>query len=115
VQVFGDTVPEDVEDFFVRLSHPRNARVRVNQAIGKIAADDLPGPFTVVADLTDELEGPGRGKATMTLDAQKSAATFTLQVASSRAIRPEHTSIHARWRSAAVIRRCSPFRRATES
>ncbi len=82
VQIIGDTVPEDVEDFYIRLSNPRNARLRVDQAAGKIAADDLPPPFSVVADLKAG-QGPAIGHAVITLDAPRGEATFTLEVRNS--------------------------------
>jgi len=94
VQIIGDTVPEDVEDFYVSLSKPRNARLRVAQAAGKIAADDLPPPFTVVADLKAG-QGPAIGHAVITLDAPKGEATFTLEVRNSTRD-PISAHIHSR-------------------
>lgn len=82
VQIIGDTVPEDVEDFYISLSNPRNARLRVAQATGRIAANDLPAPFSVVADLKAG-EGPATGHAVITLDAPKGEAKFTLEVRNS--------------------------------
>lgn len=93
VQIIGDTVPEDVEDFYIRLSNPRNARLRVAQAAGKIAADDLPPPFSVVADLK-AVEGPAIGHAMITLDAPKGEATFTLEVRNSSRD-PRRVNIHS--------------------
>ena len=94
VQIVGDTVPEDVEDFYVILSKPRNAGLRVAQATGKIAASDLPAPFSVAADLKAG-EGPGTGHALITLDAVKGEATFTLEVRSSPRD-PTGAHIHSR-------------------
>ena len=82
VQIIGDTIPEDVEDFYVDLSKPSSARLRVARAAGKIAANDLPPPFSVVADLKAG-QGPAFGRAVITLDAPKGEATFTLEVRSS--------------------------------
>ncbi len=82
VQIIGDTVPEDVEDFYVNLSNPRNARLRIAQATARIVANDLPAPFTVAADLKAS-DGPGTGRAVITLDAPKGEARFTLEVRNS--------------------------------
>ena len=94
VQIIGDTVPEDVEDFYIRLSNPRNARLRVAQAPGKIAESDLPAPFSVVADLKAG-EGPATGHARITLDATEREATFTLEVRNSPRD-PIEAHIHSR-------------------
>jgi hypothetical protein len=113
VQIIGDTVPEDVEDFYVSLSKPRNARLRVAQAAGKIAADDLPAPFTVVADLKAG-QGPAIGHAVITLDAPKGEATFTFEVRNSPR---DPISAHIHSRSGALgggYPSLTPVPRATE-
>jgi hypothetical protein len=47
VLIVADTVAEAEEEFFVKLSHPRNARLAVSEGIGRIAASDLPAPFSI--------------------------------------------------------------------
>ena len=94
VKILGDTVPEDVEDFYIRLSKPRNARIRVDQAGGKIAANDLPAPFRVSADLK-AAEGLATGHADITLDAATGKVSFTLEVRNS-ARAPVFAHIHSR-------------------
>ena len=94
VQILGDTVPEDVEEFYINLSKPSNARLRVAQAGGSIAANDLPAPFSVVADLKAGA-GLATGHAVITLDASKGEATFTLEVKNSL-LDPRRVNIHSR-------------------
>jgi Calx-beta domain len=94
VQIIGDTVPEDVEDFYIRLWKPTNARIRVDQAGGKIAANDLPAPFRASADLK-AAEGPATGHADITLDAATGKVGFTLEVRNS-ARAPVFAHIHSR-------------------
>ncbi len=94
VQIIGDTVPEDVEDFYINLSRPSNALLRVAQANGRIAANDLPAPFSVVADLKASA-GLATGHAAITLDASKGEATFTLEVKNSL-LSPRRVNIHSR-------------------
>jgi hypothetical protein len=79
VAILDDTVAEDVEDFAVQLSRPHNARLRVAQAIGRIAPNDLPPPFSVTADLKAG-QGPATGRAAITLDAARAEVRFTLEV-----------------------------------
>jgi len=98
VQIIGDTVPEDVEDFYVRLSNPRKARLRVSQANARIVANDLPAAFTVEADLK-AVEGPGTGRAVITLDAAKGEARFTLEV---RNLPRDPVAVHIHSRSMAL-------------
>jgi len=94
VQIIGDTVPEDFEGFYINLSKPVNARLRVAQAEGRIAPNDLPAPFSVVADLKASV-GLATGRAMITLDAPKGKATFTLQVENSLHD-PRRVNIHSR-------------------
>jgi hypothetical protein len=79
VVTLDDAVAEDVEDFAVRLSRPHNTRLRVAQAVGRIAPNDLPPPFSLTADLKAG-EGPATGRAAVTLDAAKAEIRFTVEV-----------------------------------
>ena len=79
VLIVGDTIAEDTEAFWVKLSRARNARIRVSEATGRIRANDLPAAFTIAADLNAH-DGPGKGKATITLDATKQEATFAIAI-----------------------------------
>jgi hypothetical protein len=94
VQIIGDTVPEDVEDFYVHLWKPTNARIKVDQAGGKIAANDLPAPFKVAAELK-AADGPATGHAEITLDAAAGKVRFALEVRNS-ARAPVSAHIHSR-------------------
>lgn len=52
VRVIGDTLPEPEETFFLDLSRSRRARVKTRRAIARIAASDLPAPFSLRAEMS---------------------------------------------------------------
>jgi hypothetical protein len=84
VALIKSSAPVDDETFFIVLSHPTNARIAGSQARGKILAHDLPAPFKVRATLTGEPgSGAGTGEITMTVDAEKAEASFSLTLADS--------------------------------
>ncbi len=100
VAIEGDSIPEDDESFFVTLSRPRNARLRRSQATGRIAANDLPAPFTIVADLkANDVKGTGTGQATIRLDAARGEATFRLEV---RNLPRDPVAVHIHSRTGAL-------------
>lgn len=86
VRIIDDADPEPQETFFLRLSRARSARIAVPRATAAIVASDLPSPFTLRAELTgaEQLPGPGsasgRGTATVTLDATREVASFTVTI-----------------------------------
>jgi Calx-beta domain-containing protein/CHRD domain-containing protein len=82
VPVLDDPTPEDEETLYLTLSRPKNARITVQEGQAKIAANDLPPPFTARTTLVSA-GGGGSGEATLTLDAAAETAAFTLKVTGS--------------------------------
>jgi hypothetical protein len=86
VPVLGDTVPETAETFFLVLSRARGARITTQRAMATIAANDLPAPFELRADMTGTEYVPppghptGRGTVVLLLDPEREQVTYTITV-----------------------------------
>jgi hypothetical protein len=86
VRVIGDTVPEPEETFFLDLSRSRGARVKTRRAIAKIAANDLPAPFSLRAEMSGAEYVPqpghptGRGTVVLVLAPEREQVTYTITV-----------------------------------
>jgi Calx-beta domain/CHRD domain len=86
VRIIGDTVPEPEETFFLHLSRPQGARIRTRGAIAKIAASDLPAPFTLRAEMSGAEYVPqpghptGRGTVVLVLAPEREQVAYTITV-----------------------------------
>jgi hypothetical protein len=86
VPVVGDTLPETTETFFLLLSRPRGAEIKAGRAMARIAASDLPSPFTLRTELTGAQYVPapghptGRGTVVLMVDAAQEQVAFTITV-----------------------------------
>jgi hypothetical protein len=86
VRVIGDTVPEPEETFFVSLSRPRGAQLKTRRATARIAASDLPAPFTLRAELSGAEYVPqpghptGRGTVVLVLTPEREEVAYTITV-----------------------------------
>ena len=86
VQVIGDTVPEPEETFFLNLSRARGARIKTRRTIAKIAASDLPAPFTLRAEMSgaEYVPPPGHptgwGAVVLVLTPEREQVAYTISV-----------------------------------
>jgi len=86
VRVVDDSVPETEETFFLVLSRPRGARIATRRATARIAASDLPAPFTLRAEMTGTEYVPppghptGRGTVVLVLDPEREQVAYTITV-----------------------------------
>jgi hypothetical protein len=86
VRVLGDTVPETEETFFLVLSRPRGLRIKTRRATATIAANDLPAPFELRAEMTGAEYVPppghptGRGTVVLHFDPEGEQLTYTVTV-----------------------------------
>jgi Calx-beta domain/CHRD domain len=95
VPLIENSAPAGDETFYIILSHPTNARIAGSQAQGKILAHNLPAAFKIRATLTGAPgSGAGTGEITMTLDAAKGEASFSLTLVGSPEA-PELGHIHS--------------------
>jgi len=86
VRVIGDTAPEAEETFFLDLSRPQGAQIKTRRAIARIAASDLPAPFTLRAEMSGAEYVPqpghptGRGKVVLVLAPEREQVAYTITV-----------------------------------
>jgi Calx-beta domain-containing protein len=83
IEVFGDTLAEDDEFFDLRLMGARGARIARSGGRATIAFNDLPGPFTLKADLGGAQAVPSQaasysGTAMITLDPVAARLSFAI-------------------------------------
>jgi Calx-beta domain/CHRD domain len=88
IEVIGDTLAEGDERFELRLTGARGARIAASGGRATIAFNDLPGPFTLKADMSGTQAVPAQtatygGTATITLDPAASRLSFTITVTGS--------------------------------
>jgi Calx-beta domain/CHRD domain len=86
VRVIGDTAPEAEETFFLDLSRPQGAQIKTRRAIARIAASDLPAPFTLRAEMSGAEYVPqpghptGRGTVILVVSPASERVAYTITV-----------------------------------
>jgi Calx-beta domain-containing protein len=85
IEVIADTLPEGDESFDLRLTAPIGARIAPYGGRATIAFNDLPGRFTLRADMGGAQAVPSQaasysGTATITLDPAAARLSFTITV-----------------------------------